>query len=307
MCNKALTTCEFPTCLKYAEVKPLFKSGESTELSNYRPISVLTSFSKMFEKIIYKRLYHHLKYNNILVNQQFGFRKNLSTTMATYRLLKEISDALNSNSVVGGIFCDLKKAFNCVNHDILLSKMEFYGIKGIFNKLIRSYLSNRYQRVSINKNFNKYSDWKPIHHGVPQGSILDADDTSIIILDKDSLKFKTKVHTVFDKINNWFQTNLLTLNFDKTNFLQFLTKNSHELDVHVSYENRQIVNIYNIKFLRLSMDSSLSWKNHIDHLIYKLNKSCYVLRSIKSILSLESIKMVYFSYVHSLLTYGIIF
>jgi hypothetical protein len=111
--------------------------------SNYRPISVLTSFSKIFEIISYKRLYHHLNYNNILVNQQFGFRKNLSTTMATYSLIKEILDALNSNSVVGGIFCDLNFCnLDCVNHDILLSKMEFYGIKGIFNRLIRSYLSN---------------------------------------------------------------------------------------------------------------------------------------------------------------------
>jgi hypothetical protein len=101
--------------------------------------------------------------------------------------------------------------------------------------------------------------------------VLYADDTSVIIFDKDSLKFKTKVHTVFDKKNNWFQTNLLSLNFDKTNFLQFLTKNSHELDIHVSYGNKQIVNIYNFKFLGLSMDSSLSWKNHIDQLIYKLN------------------------------------
>ena len=184
--------------------------------------------------------------------------------------------------------------------------MEFYGIKGIFNRLPRSYLSNRYQRVSINKNFNKYySDWNPIRHGVPQGSILGtlffllyindlpnvisdisktvlyADDTSIIILDKDSQKFKTKVHTLFYKINNRFQTNLLSLNFDETNFLQFLTKNSLELVIHVSYENKQIVNIYNIKFLGLSMDSSLSRKNHIDQLIHKLNKSCYVMRSIK--------------------------
>jgi hypothetical protein len=207
--------------------------------------------------------------------------------MATYSLLKDILDALNSNSVVGGIFCDLKKAFDCVNQDILLSKMELYEIKGILNRLIRSYLSNRYQRVSINKNFDKYcSDWKLICHGVPQGSILEplffllyindlpnvisdisklvlyADDTSIIIFDKDSLKFKTIVHTVFDKINNWFQTNLLYLNFDKTYFLQFLTKNSHELDIHVSYGNKQIVNIHNSKFLGLRMDSSFLEKSY---------------------------------------------
>ena len=123
--------------------------------------------------------------------------------------------------------------------------MEFYWIKGIFNRLIRSYLNNRYQRVSINKSFNKYcSDWKPVRLGVPQGSILgplffllcindlpnvisdisNAVDTSIIIPDKDSLKFKAKVHTVFDKINNWFQTNFLSLNFDKTSFFTVFNK-----------------------------------------------------------------------------------
>jgi hypothetical protein len=128
--------------------------------------------------------------------------------VATYNLLNEILEVLNANLVVGGIFCDLKKAFDCVNHSILLLKMEFYGIKGISNRLIKSYLSNRYQRVLINKNSNQYySDWELICYGVPQGSILGplffrlyinylptvisdisspvlyADDTSITILD----------------------------------------------------------------------------------------------------------------------------
>jgi hypothetical protein len=171
---------------------------------------------------------------------------------------------------------------------------------------------------------------KPICHGVPPGSILGplfflvyindlpnvisdmskpvlyADDTSIIISDKDSLNFKRKIHTVFDVINNWFQTNLLSLNFDNTNFVQSLTKNCHELDLQVSYEDKQIASIHNIKFWGINMDRSLFWKNHTDQLINKLNKS-YVIRSIKPFLSLKAIKMVYFSYVHSLLIYGIIF
>ena len=137
ICNRSLATLEFPTRLKYAEVKHLLESGNNAELPNYRPISVLTSFSKIFEKIIYNRLYHLLSSNNILVRQQFGFRKNLSTTMATHNLLKEVLDALNNNYLVGGIFCDLKKAFDCVNHGTLLSKMECYGIKGIFYNLIK--------------------------------------------------------------------------------------------------------------------------------------------------------------------------
>jgi hypothetical protein len=123
-------------------------------------------------------------------------------------------------------------------------------------------------------------------------SVLYADDTSIIISDKDSVKFKIKVHMVFDIINSSFKTNLLSLNFDKTNFVQFLTKNSYELDLQVSYENKQIVSIYNIKFLGINIDRSLFLKNHTDQLINKLNKACYAIRSIKPFLSLEAIKMV---------------
>jgi hypothetical protein len=118
--NKSLAMGEFPARFKYAEVRPLFKSGINTELSNFRPISVLTSFSKIFEKIVYDTLYQHLNYNNILVNEQFGFIKDSSTSAATHKLLKEILDALNNNTTVGGIFCDIRKAFDSVNHDLLL-------------------------------------------------------------------------------------------------------------------------------------------------------------------------------------------
>jgi hypothetical protein len=160
-----------------------------------------------------------------LKNIHGWFYKNSSTSDTTYKLLKEILDALNNNLLVGGIFCDLRKAFDCINHDLLLSKMEFYGVRGISNRLIRSYLSNRYQRVTLNKNSNRYSSyWKLISHGVPQGSILGslffllyindlpkvisdistpilyADDTSIVIFDKD-LEFKPKINTTFDRMN----------------------------------------------------------------------------------------------------------
>jgi hypothetical protein len=232
------------------------------------------------------------------VNEQFGFIKDSSTPAAIYKLLKEALDALNNNSLVGGIFCDTRKAFDCVNHDLLLSKMEFYGIRSKTNRLITSYLSNRYQRVSLNKNSTEYYlYWELFRHGVPQGStlgpsffllyindlpkvisdiskpILHADDTSIVIFDKVSEKFKFKINTAFDRINKWFQSNFLSLHFEKTKFLQFLTKNSHEIDIQVSYDNNKIDNTHNIKFLGLIVDTSLSWKNHIDQLVCKLNKS----------------------------------
>jgi len=106
-------------------------------------------FSKIFEEVLYKRLCYHLTINNILVKEQFGFRSNSSTEIAIYTLLNNILSSLN-NRIVGGLFCDLQKPFDCVNYEILLSKMKFYGITGIANRLMESYLRNRYQRVNIN-------------------------------------------------------------------------------------------------------------------------------------------------------------
>jgi hypothetical protein len=137
-------------------VKPLYKKGDKNEFSNCRPNSLLTSFCKIIEKIIYKRSYCHLNNNNnnnnnnnILVNEQFGFREKLSTEMATYTLLNNVLTSLDRKNFACGLFCDLQKAFTCVNHNILLAKMVFYWISGIVNKLIRSYLENRHQRISV--------------------------------------------------------------------------------------------------------------------------------------------------------------
>jgi hypothetical protein len=126
--NKMLSIGIFPESLKYAEIKPCFKGGCENEPSNYRPISLLTSFSKIPEKIILSRLNQHICDHNIIANEDFGFRRQSSTTEASYALLNEILEALNKQKIVGGVFCYLKKAFNTVNHEILLSKLQFYGI-----------------------------------------------------------------------------------------------------------------------------------------------------------------------------------
>jgi hypothetical protein len=112
VCNKSSSTGTFPKQFKYSQINPIFKKGNKTEMSNYRPVSLLKSFSKVFEKVIYKRLHYHIKNNNIFAKEQYGFRNNSSTEIASYNLINNILKALNNNMCVGGIFCDQTKAFN---------------------------------------------------------------------------------------------------------------------------------------------------------------------------------------------------
>jgi hypothetical protein len=142
-------------------------------VGNYRPISLLTSFSKIFEKVIYSRLQYHLDINNILAHEQHGFRTQLSTDSATHNLINTILSALNNGLVLGCLFCDLTKAFDCVNHEILLTKLEFYGINSVAGKLIKAYLTDRHQRTILNNNTaSGVSEWQKVKQDVPKGSTL---------------------------------------------------------------------------------------------------------------------------------------
>jgi hypothetical protein len=156
-------------------IRPIFEKGDKRDIKNYRPVSLLTSFPKIFEKVIQVRLSEHVINNNIYCMNQYGFRSNSSTNKAIFTLLNDILLALNNKSFVGGIFCDLEKAFDCVDYDILFKKLEFYGIVGSASALMKSYLKDRYQRVLIEDNSihgNITPNWGKIKHSVPQGSIL---------------------------------------------------------------------------------------------------------------------------------------
>jgi len=140
ICNAILNSGIFPDRLKCAIIKPIFKKGDDQEIMNYRPISLLTSFSKVIEKLIYVRLLDHINTNCILVNEQNGFRTQSSTEQATFSLINNILTAMNNNLKIGGIFCDLQKAFDCMDHKILMNKLQFYGIQGKFKTLTASYI-----------------------------------------------------------------------------------------------------------------------------------------------------------------------
>jgi hypothetical protein len=175
ICNTAISVGIFPERLKYSIIKPMYKKGDATDPSNYRPISILTTFSKVLEKALYKRLMQHIDDNNILTEQQFGFRKGLSTEDAIFKLTHEILTALNTKTMIGSVFYDFKKAFDSVNHSLLIKKLPYYGINGKAKLMLESYLSNRYQRVQLNnskQNCAVVSGWAEVQHGVPQGSVL---------------------------------------------------------------------------------------------------------------------------------------
>jgi hypothetical protein len=137
--------------------------------------------------------------------------------------------------------------------------------------------------------------------------ILSADDTSFIITNHDDSKLRHKINDVFNKINKWFHSNLLMLNYDKTYFLQFTTKANKENNMKILYSNKTISTVKSIKFLGLTLDITLNWKHHISELISRLNKACYAIRSIKPFMSPNVLRSTYFSYAHSIMSYGLIF
>ena len=167
--NKSFSEGNFPNLLKFADVCPIFKKSDKNKCENYRPISLLSNISKLFERAMHTRVYDFFEKYSLLYKRQFGFRKKHSTNHAILSILEDIKNNLDSNNFVCGVFIDLEKAFDTVNHDILIKKLDFYGIRGTSNCWFRSYLSARSQRV-------KYKDCtsenQNINCGVPQGSIL---------------------------------------------------------------------------------------------------------------------------------------
>jgi exonuclease III len=334
ICNMIIFSGKYPDRLKYSEIKPLYKKGDKSQLKNYRPISLLTAFSKVIENVMLRRLRDHLDKYNILSLNQFGFQRNVTIDDAVYDLLNEIQTAFNNQLKIKGIFCDIEKAFDCVNHDILINKLEAYGITGNSKKLFTQYLKDRYQRVIIKDSSTHkilISKWAKILHGVPQGSVLGpllfliyindlplsidkiatpvlfADDTSILVADKNADILTSKLQSAFQTLNNWFRSNLLTINFSKTHSMQFITKNSRPIENRTYIMSHELTEVSHISFLGLEIDNLLSWNLHIDKVMKKLTSVCFMLRAAKPFISPASLLTVYYSLFHSALSYGIIF
>jgi len=295
---------------------------------------MLTSFSKVLEKALYDRLIEYLNNNNTLNGQQFGFRKRLATEDAIFKLTHAILNALNSKTMVGCIFFDLAKAFDSVNHSLLIKKLPHYGITDKSKLLIESYLANRFQIVQLDSsisNSKTTSMWTKVKYGVPQESVLGplffllylndlpnamlhnatpilfADDTSILITGENVLKFQDDLNATFGQISKWLQVNSLSLNISKTYFIQFSSKSLNYPDINITYGNNYISKVNDKKFWGLIINNALSWKTHIDKILPKLCSACFAMRSVKPFVSQQTLKVIYYSLFHSIMSYGIIF
>ena len=227
LCNLSIEKGIFPDDLKIAKVTPIYKADDKSDLSNYRPISVLSCFSKILERIMYNRLYQYLTENKILYPKQFGFQTGHSTEHAIVQLVDQILESFEYNKYTLGVFIDLSKAFDTVDHSILLKKLELYGVTDRNHSWFKNYLSNGKQFIQINNEEN--TKLEIITCGVSQGSILGpllflllldpimyADDTNLFLTHKDiSYLFET-VNLQLERINQWFISNKLSLNVSKT-------------------------------------------------------------------------------------------
>jgi len=334
--NLCFETGRFPTDLKRSIVTPVFKAGDRSSPGNYRPISVTSQFSKIIEKLIYIRLNNHFNRHNVISSRQFGFREACSTGDALFGCLESIYTSINDNRRVLAIFLDLAKAFDTVSHELLLNKLELYGIRGTALSLLKSYLTNRTQSVRIR---DTRSAPMVVRCGVPQGTVLGpllfsvyindlleseiggeiiayADDTVVVFSDYDWEHVKRKSEEGISRVKKWLNKNHLALNVGKTNCIAFSTQTTGQpsfdnLILHSCIQGDclctdAIQRVSETKYLGIVIDSRLRWDRHVEFLTKRIKKLVYLFYKLRLIFNKYFLIMIYRSFAESVLSYGII-
>lgn len=325
--NKSLQFGEVPNILKIAKVIPIYKSKDEQLFTNYRPISLLPNISKILEKIVHVRIYKFFTDKKLLFPSQYGFRNNHSTNMAISELMSSILKGFDEKKYTLGLFLDLSKAFDTIDHEILLAKLHHYGVRGVALKWLQNYLTDRNQYVEFK---GTKSRSQPVTCGVPQGSVLGpllfiiymndlpnalthsssilfADDTTIHHTHQDIDILFANMNIDLHYVTEWFKANKLSLNTLKTHFVLFHSKNM-EIPAHIPkviLANTEIQHVEQVVFLGLTLDSTVEWKAHIKNIEAKLSSSLYILRQVRNLLPSEILKTLYYSLIYSKLQYGI--
>ena len=323
LCNKSLSAGHFPCVHKIGKIVPLFKSKDKCELFNYRPICLLNSISKILEKVMSNRLTLHFENNNIFVPNQFAYRKGKGTDIANVQFIKKVLEAFDKNQHTISVFLDLTKAFDCVDHEILLHKLNHYGIEGNSLNWIKSYLYDRRQFVYLN---GKKSTERYINIGVPQGSILGpilflvyindlnqavlsgdislfADDANYYKSGNDCFQLINIVNYNLKQLSAWFLANRLSLNYIKSEAMLFSRRNIFFPLPPIVIDNIPISYSHSFKFLGLILDTKLNWKKHIQSVRSKLSSACGIFYIIRNKISVSIAKTIYYGIVYPFLIY----
>ena len=316
--NKSFHEGVFPEQMKLAKVIPVHKGGTKTDIGNYRPISLLNTLSKIYEKLMHARILNFLEQNESLYENQYGFRPGRSCEHALLNAQNYILDSLNKRQVSLLLLIDFSKAFDMVEHSILLKKLEHYGIRGIVLNWLKSYLSNRQQFVSVN---GSVSSTMTLEYGIPQGSILGpllfiiyindipeiaryakfilyADDANIIITANTIEEINIQVHDLSHSLIKWVNCNGLALNLKKTQYMIF-SRCKTDLPSPLFISNKLIERKQEARFLGVIVDESLNWTKHVKTVESKMARYIGLMYKLKKLLPLGARLQIYHSFVQS--------